>query len=291
MTRRMADSTSLDDIPTGVFQLIGFYVDGSFAATPAQIARHQGSVMVPITVGANPTNGKVADVETGDYLPWESVDFVLAKRAVGIDPSVYVDYSNWAPTQTEFRLRGVPEPHWWIALWDGSAVMIPGAIAKQWGNPNFTHAHYDESIVDDFWPGIDQAHGGGGGTIGGISMTDDELRWAHDVSQEVAFGSIDTSAQSYADYLFAIHSGGQTPQGIMAGWMASAQGQAWQAHLHNAAGAPGPTGPAGPPGPQGVPGETGPAGPQGAEGPAGPAGPTLSHHHTGGTSGPAVPDA
>lgn len=164
MSRLGRDSTNLDDIPVGT-PVVMYYVDGGFAATPAQLARHAGAVLVPITVGNSPALAIVADVETGDYLPWEAPDFVLLRRAQGADPSVYVSFDLWAPTQTEFRLRGVPEPHWWIALWDGVMALIPGSVASQRRNTAYTGAHYDESVVADFWPGVDLAHGGGGGTI------------------------------------------------------------------------------------------------------------------------------
>lgn len=155
--------------------MVAGYVDCSFAWSAAGWARFPAAVKVRIAAGCDPQDAQVADVERGDYLPWQAVDFVLEQRAKGIDPTVYTFYDNWAPTQTEFRFRGVPEPHWWIALFDGVMELLPGTVASQRRNSVYTGADYDESIVADFWPGIDTTHGPGGGTItaeqiGGITL-------------------------------------------------------------------------------------------------------------------------
>lgn len=163
----MYDSITAADIPAGAAMVAG-YVDGRFAWSVADWARFPNAVKVRIAVGQNPANAQVADVESGDYLPWEAVDFVLAQRAKGIDPTVYVSLSNWAPTQTEFRLRGVPEPHWWIADYDGLRVIPAGAVAKQFINPPGSGGHFDLSVVADFWAGVDYAAGAGGGSIGAV---------------------------------------------------------------------------------------------------------------------------
>jgi hypothetical protein len=98
----------------------------------------------------------VGDVETGDMFPWELPAWVLQRRAAGIDPTGYVNLSNWNATKTEFALRGIPEPHWWLALYDNVPVLYPGTIAKQYANAVLTGGHYDCSVVADYWPGVDK---------------------------------------------------------------------------------------------------------------------------------------
>jgi hypothetical protein len=98
----------------------------------------------------------VGDVETGDMFPWELPDFCLRMRAQGIDPTGYVNLSNWAATRTEFDLRGIPYPHWWVADYDDIPILPPGCVAKQFANSTITGAHYDLSVVADYWPGVDQ---------------------------------------------------------------------------------------------------------------------------------------
>lgn len=166
MSRQCYDSVNPWSIPTSA-EMVAGYVDCSFAWSGSGWARFPDAIKVRIAAGCDPQDAQVADVENGDYLPWESVDFVLTQRAKGIDPSVYVDASNWAPTQTEFRLRGVAEPHWWIAQWDGVQSIPAGAVAKQYADGAMLGTGYDASVVADFWPGVDEAFGPGGGTLTG----------------------------------------------------------------------------------------------------------------------------
>jgi hypothetical protein len=50
-----------------------------------------------------------------------------------------------------FVNRGVAEPEYWIAHYDGAANIPVGAVAKQYLNT----PGYDVSAVADYWPGID----------------------------------------------------------------------------------------------------------------------------------------
>lgn len=163
MPRQMYDSTNLDDIP-GSPALVGYYAAGPFQATPVQLARKAASILVGIADVPGTTAGTVVDVERGAVLPWEAPDEVQARRAVGKDPTVYVSVDNQPATITEFVRRGVPLPWWWLADWDGVVVIPAGAVAKQYEGSALTGAHYDLSVVADFWPGVDSAHGQGQGS-------------------------------------------------------------------------------------------------------------------------------
>ncbi|HEV2346099.1 MAG TPA: hypothetical protein VGS97_18510, partial [Actinocrinis sp.] len=56
-----------------------------------------------------------------------------------------------------FAARGVPEPHWWVAGYDGIAEIPAGAIGKQYADNTALGQPWDLSVVADYWPGVDQA--------------------------------------------------------------------------------------------------------------------------------------
>ena len=169
----MADSVNAYSIPLG-FAMVAGYDDAAFTWTADEWARFPAAVHVHIETGAAETSAQVIDVEKGDYLPWEAPAAIERKRAQGIEPTVYVSYDAWAATRTEFQLRGVAEPNWWIALWDGVAELLAGAVAKQYAHPPLTGGNYDLSAAADFWPGVDAAFGPGGGTLGDDWMSANE---------------------------------------------------------------------------------------------------------------------
>jgi hypothetical protein len=153
--RTCYDSTAANDIPLDA-GMVGGYVDGKWKWSLADWQRFPNAVHVPIACFPGTNDGVVGDVETGDMLPWELPDWVLMRRKAGVDPTGYVNLSNWNPTRTEFHLRGIPEPHWWLADYDDIRQLPVGAVAKQYANSALSGGHYDLSMVADFWPGIDK---------------------------------------------------------------------------------------------------------------------------------------
>jgi hypothetical protein len=73
------------------------------------------------------------------------------RRRAGCDPSVYCALSTWPAVRQAFAAAGVPEPHYWIASWNASQVIPPGAVALQYE----AMGSYDLSLVDAYWPGVD----------------------------------------------------------------------------------------------------------------------------------------
>lgn len=175
MTRLCYDSTNILDIPTSA-PLVGYYVDGIYAASPAAIAaRFPKSVPVPISaIGTNV--GTVGDVEPGCIWPVAAaVPWVVKRRAAGVDPTIYCNqWNSWSQVRQAFQKARVREPYYWVANYDGVAVIPAGAVAKQYANPTLTGHHYDLSVCVDNWPGVDGLHGGSGGTQTGDDMTPDE---------------------------------------------------------------------------------------------------------------------
>lgn len=159
MTRTMYDGIASDAprIPTGA-RLVAGYVDGLYAWSPLDWALFPGAIKVRIACFSTTNAGTVLDCEPGNCTPAESVDWVLMRRAAGVDPTVYcnlLDPNVGLPAvRAAFKARGVAEPHYWVAHYpaDGSVPPIPdGAIGIQYTDTG----SYDLSIVADYWPGID----------------------------------------------------------------------------------------------------------------------------------------
>ena len=167
MTRTMYDSTNVQDDPAGA-QLVAYYIDGIYATSVAPvIARFPNAILVPISaIGTNA--GLVGDVEPGCMSIGQAVEWVKMRRAAGVDPSLYVNETyGWGPARQAFQSAGIPEPHWWVADYDGIAVVPAGAVAKQYENPPMDGGHFDLSVVADFWPGVDGLFSGGIGSLEG----------------------------------------------------------------------------------------------------------------------------
>jgi hypothetical protein len=150
----MYDGVDASLLPTSA-QLVGGYVDGLYRWSAADWARFPRSVKVRIAVFANTNDGEVLDVEPGNATPAESVDWVLMRRRAGADPTVYMNTSTWPQVRSAFHARGVTEPHYWVAQYDGVAAIPADAVAKQYYNNN--QLGYDLSAVADYWPGVDPA--------------------------------------------------------------------------------------------------------------------------------------
>ncbi|ROP36297.1 hypothetical protein [Saccharothrix texasensis] len=163
--RVMYDSVNASAIPANAAMVAG-YVDGRYAWSQKDWDRFPNAVRVTISaVGA--AVAMVGDVERGCIWPVaNAVPWVLRARAAGYDPTIYVNELNdWRPCREAFRAAGVPEPHWWVANYDGRQTIPAGAVAKQYAHPHDgdgvadrpweTGGHYDLSVVADYWPGVD----------------------------------------------------------------------------------------------------------------------------------------
>lgn len=154
--RIMYDSVTPSAIPTNA-ALVAGYINGPFAWTAAEWARFPHSVKVRISVRSTTNDGHVCDCETGDLTPKQAVQWVVMRRKAGADPTVYCNNSTWPTVQAAFRSAGVAQSHYWIARYDGSAVIPAGAVAKQYNDPPKSGGNYDISAVADYWPGVDPA--------------------------------------------------------------------------------------------------------------------------------------
>lgn len=154
--RIMYDAVTAGNVPPDA-QMVAGYIDGGYRSYDALVARCPHAVHVAIAVSAATNAGIVLDVETGDATPGQSVGWVLARRAAGVDPSVYCNFSTWGAVRTAFLVAGVAEPHYWIADWNGAQSVYPGSVAHQYASGPFGvgGGDVDLSAVVDSWPGVD----------------------------------------------------------------------------------------------------------------------------------------
>jgi hypothetical protein len=154
MTRTMYDAVTASNVPASA-TLVAGYGDGYYNNVAEFRTRFPHATVVEIAVSSRHNLGVVLDVETGDATPAEAPPWVLMRRAAGVDPTIYCNSSTWPSVRAAFKAAGVPEPHWWIAQYDGDPSIFPGAVAKQYSDPG----PYDLSSVADYWPGVDPQEG------------------------------------------------------------------------------------------------------------------------------------
>lgn len=154
--RTMYDSTTATDIPRNATMVAGYLPPSQFAWSAADWARFPNAVKVRIAIFASVNDGHVLDVEPGDATPAQAPGWVVMRRRAGVDPTVYCNASTWPTVRAEFQRQRIPEPHYWIARYDGVVNIPAGAVAKQYANPAVHgRGHFDLSAVADHWPGVD----------------------------------------------------------------------------------------------------------------------------------------
>jgi hypothetical protein len=138
------DSVTPSSIPAGAPAAV--YSDGSYAASPAQVAGHPGTLWID-TNGSNP-KANALDVEPGDATPSQAGQWVAQKLTATPNQTaiVYTMRSDWSATQAAIgQLPPWMQSHvkWWIADPTGSPHMVPGANATQW----YWGQNYDETLA------------------------------------------------------------------------------------------------------------------------------------------------
>jgi hypothetical protein len=158
--RTMYDSISPAAIPRNA-QMVAGYIDGLYAWKPSDWDRFPNAVKVTITaLGLD--HGVCLNLEPNGYWPSDlGVGWVRRARKRGVDPTIYCNYRNHLHlVRAAFDKAGEPHPHFWVAEYNGVQNIPPGCVAKQYAAPEGTGtakapAHYDISIVADYWPGVD----------------------------------------------------------------------------------------------------------------------------------------
>lgn len=138
------------------------YGDGLYRWSDADWAHiAPGVIRVVIVVHPSTNAGVILDCEPGNCGPADAVDWVLMRRAAGADPTVYCNQhdtvTGWPAVRGAFQARGVREPHYWVADYDGVAEIPAGAVGKQYADDIALGRPWDLSVVADYWPGVDPA--------------------------------------------------------------------------------------------------------------------------------------
>ncbi|WP_309115954.1 hypothetical protein [Saccharothrix sp.] len=111
---------------------------------------------VRIAVFSSTNDGVVLDVEPGCTWPPElAPGWVRMRRRAGVDPTVYCNLSHLGALRAAFDAAGVPQPHYWVARYDGRPEIPAGTVAKQYADDKLLGKHYDMNAVADYWPGVD----------------------------------------------------------------------------------------------------------------------------------------
>ena len=159
--RQMYDAVDPRGIPRDA-EMVAGYLDGSQSRWPAEAwGWFPNAVKVQIVINPALNAGHVLDIEPGNWPASASVDWVLMRRAAGVEPTVYC--GTWAPGYTwqdvldAHDARGVPRPQIWLAYYDRIAVIPDGCVAKQYASDSMLGTGYDASVVVDYWPGVDAA--------------------------------------------------------------------------------------------------------------------------------------
>lgn len=152
--RKMFDAVTATNCPNDG-DLYGGYIDGNWPNAAEMARLHPTKRIVTITIWGGPAD--VIDIENGDADEPQAIRWTVARRLLGKDPTAYCSVERWQRRVVpSFAAARVALPHWWAAGYHvpPTPYMAPGAVATQWTDTGA----YDESLVADFWPGVDPVH-------------------------------------------------------------------------------------------------------------------------------------
>jgi len=154
MTRIMYDAVTPGNIPANATMVAG-YVDGIYANLTQLAARFPGATIVTIAVHWT-TRAQVLDVESGDATPAQAVQWLTQtmRDVANARLTLYCNTGAWPSVRAAIQAAGIAEPNYWVARYDGDPTIPAGAIAKQYIGD---YHGYDQSVVADYWPGVDAA--------------------------------------------------------------------------------------------------------------------------------------
>jgi hypothetical protein len=160
---KMIDALHPNNIPQGTTcDIAAAYIDhtsnpDSFSQMVAKFPKAiHLKISVQGTVGAH-----ILDYERsttiGHQAPSACVTWAVASRKAGIDPTIYCNQldseKGWPAIRAAFNNARVPQPHYWVANYDGNPAIPAGAIAKQYTDldPHGINT-YDTSSTVSNWP-------------------------------------------------------------------------------------------------------------------------------------------
>lgn len=148
--------------------IVAYYTDGRYAWPQSEIDKWRNSGRRVIGISSAGTNtGEVLDCEPGNPDATSAVGWIINRRRVGVDPTVYT--AEWAPgyrvadVLAACKAAGIAPPHLWVAP-VMSGVIPTYAVACQFGYISVSPAgsdDYDLSNTIDTWPeGVDMSFHG-----------------------------------------------------------------------------------------------------------------------------------
>ena len=161
MTRTGRDSTTAADIPLAGLDVAMGYANGTYAWSPADVARFAKAGVPVAWIDVNGTHpaADILDVEPFNATTTQAVAWVRAKRqgAPGAYPPIlYANRSTLTPLFNALNAAGfrvVRDFRLWIATLDGTKTVadMTGVTAIQWkpASSRSGPGHYDESVIYD----------------------------------------------------------------------------------------------------------------------------------------------
>ncbi len=149
----MHDADNPYDIPRDA-EMVAGYIDGSRTTWKAEWwGWFTRAILVTISAVGARWDADLFDVEPNCIWPPENVlPLVVTARTNGRWPAVYCNQLNhWPYVRQMFRMRGIEEPPYIVANYDGVAVIPDGAVGKQYKHPPQIGKHYDLSVVNASW--------------------------------------------------------------------------------------------------------------------------------------------
>lgn len=160
---KMIDALYPNSIPQGTScDIIAAYIDHSSNphSYDQAVTRFPKAIHLKIstrgTVGAHVLDYEHSTV-IGKQPPSACVTWVLESRKAGIDPTIYCNQMDpdkgWSAIKAAFDHANVPQPHYWVAKYDGNPAIPAGAVAKQFTDLDQHGVNtYDTSSTISSWP-------------------------------------------------------------------------------------------------------------------------------------------
>lgn len=152
----MFDAVTAADLPTNGWGYL-YYVDGTYANKTAVINRTPGKAHIPTTIGNTPAaKGMVLDCEKGDATNADALAWCQRYPGSNTDLTIYTNTSNWVALRPILATLSTL-PNILLAQYDNVASIPTDSkfniVGKQFKNT----PGYDQSVVKDYWPGVDPA--------------------------------------------------------------------------------------------------------------------------------------
>lgn len=145
MAKLLYDSVSSSAICENA-ALVAGYVDGRYAWSDDDWARHPSARQVRIAVFPWTNDGDVLDCERGDAEPAECPAWIVMRQAAGLEvPTIYCNLASMPDVRA--YCQGLIYDLW-VADWTYEPHIPEGSVACQYA----ARGTYDVTLCSDNWP-------------------------------------------------------------------------------------------------------------------------------------------